>query len=125
MTVRLPATPASAAVARQKIAADLAQAAITPDVVDDVILIATELVSNAIRHAAPLPDGAVTVAWEPNPAGTSVLVRVTDGGAPGSPHRRQASDRDTSGRGLTLVHALAKRWGVEDGQDTTTVWAEV
>jgi serine/threonine-protein kinase RsbW len=121
--MRLPAVAASAAIVRRRIAEDLAHTQVPAELVADVVLVATELVGNAIRHAAPLPDGAVTVVWEVGSPG--VTVRVTDGGASGQPRLRHPSPNETSGRGLTLVHALATRWGVEDDSGSTTVWAEL
>jgi anti-sigma regulatory factor (Ser/Thr protein kinase) len=122
-TVRLPAKPSSAAVARQRIAADLVEQDVAAPIVDDVVLVVTELVSNAIRHAEPLPDGQVTVSWQVD--GRGVKVRVSDGGGGGEPRLRHATPRDTSGRGLALVEAIATRWGVEDSPAHTTVWAEL
>jgi serine/threonine-protein kinase RsbW len=121
VTVRLPAVPASAAALRRRLAADLAGQPISPTLIDDVVLVATELVTNAIRHAEPLADGEVTVAWRVD--GHEVLVRVTDGGASSRPRVRHPSPRETSGRGLALVETLASRWGVEDAAGATTVWA--
>jgi serine/threonine-protein kinase RsbW len=124
MTVHLPAVPASAAVLRHQLAADLAARPISAALIDDVVLVATELVTNAIRHAEPLADGEVTVAWRVD--GREVLVRVTDGGGSSRPRVRHPSPRETSGRGLALVETLARRWGVEDADDpggATTVWA--
>jgi hypothetical protein len=63
------------------------------------------------------------VAWEVDSQG--VIVRVTDGGGGDRPHVRHASPRDTSGRGLALVEAVAARWGVIAGATSTTVWAAV
>jgi serine/threonine-protein kinase RsbW len=123
MTLRLPATPASAASVRHQLAADLAGHSISAELVDDVILVATELVSNAIRHATPLGGGQVTVTWQVQ--GGSVMVRVTDGGADSQPRVRHPSPREVSGRGLALVEALATRWGVEDTPESTTVWAQL
>jgi serine/threonine-protein kinase RsbW len=123
MTIRLPATPASAALVRHRLAADLSERTIPATVVDDVILVATELVSNAIRHAEPQAGGQVTVSWELDPAG--IIVRVTDGGAASTPRVRHVNSRDTSGRGLALVEAIATQWGVEDTPESTTVWAVV
>jgi anti-sigma regulatory factor (Ser/Thr protein kinase) len=123
MTVQVPSKPASAAIVRRRIAADLAEAQLPRALVDDVVLIATELVSNAIRHAHALPDGSLTVSWEVRDEG--VTVKVTDGGAIGHPHIRYAGPNDVSGRGLSLVAALAARWGVEDNAGATTVWAHL
>ena len=96
---------------------------IASPVIDDVVLVATELVSNAVRHADPLPGGQVTVTWELDTR--SVIVRVTDGGASSQPAVQHPSSRDTSGRGLALVAALAASWGIENTAGATTVWAKV
>ncbi len=122
-TIRLPAAPESASQVRHRIASDLSRLTIAPSVIDDVVLVVTELVSNAIRHAQPLPGGEMTVAWEIDPAG--VTVRVTDGGAPSQPEVQHPSARDVSGRGLALVEALAARWGIDDAPGATTVWAQL
>jgi serine/threonine-protein kinase RsbW len=120
-TIRLPATASSAAKFRHQIASELSQSAISTAVLDDVLLVATELISNAIRHAEPLGDGQVTVSWRVQ--GREVTVEVSDGGGGGEPRVRQVSTRDTYGRGLALVEALATRWGVEHTSTGTTVWA--
>jgi serine/threonine-protein kinase RsbW len=122
-TVRLPATPASAAALRHQITADLTEQPVAPALIDDVVLVATELVTNAIRHAEPLVGGQVTVTWTVD--GGSVLIRVTDGGGASRPRVRHPSPRETSGRGLALVEALATHWGVEDTAGATTVWATI
>lgn len=120
-TVRLPAVPASAATLRSHLTADLVELPIPPTLIDDVVLVATELITNAIRHGEPLAGGQVTVTWQV--ADGEVLIRVTDAGSPQRPQVRHPSPRETSGRGLALVEALATRWGVEDAPDGTTVWA--
>jgi anti-sigma regulatory factor (Ser/Thr protein kinase) len=122
-TVSVPSRPASAAIVRQRFANELAAANMPNELVEDAVLIATELMSNAIRHAHALPEGHVTVAWEINDA--SVTVRVTDGGASSQPRVRHPGPNDISGRGLSLVQAIAAQWGVEDDAATTTVWARL
>jgi anti-sigma regulatory factor (Ser/Thr protein kinase) len=122
-TIRLPAAPESASQVRHRIASDLSHRTIASEVIDDVVLVVTELLSNAIRHAQPLPGGEVTVTWEVDANG--VTVRVTDGGAPSQPEVQHPSVRDVSGRGLALVEALASSWGIDDAAGATTVWALV
>jgi anti-sigma regulatory factor (Ser/Thr protein kinase) len=121
--VYVPSSPASAATVRQHLAADLTDAHVPTSVVEDAVLIASELISNAIRHAHTLPDGTLAVAWEVD--GQGVTVRVTDGGSPGQPRMRHAGPEETSGRGLVLVQALAADWGIEDDGSATTVWAQL
>lgn len=93
----------------------------------DVISVAAELVANAVRHAEPLPGGVVRLAWRlrTSDEGRSVEVRVTDGGAPQLPRPRSATTDDPDGRGLTIVEALADRWGVDRDGLGQSVWAEL
>ena len=76
--------------------------------------------SNAIRQTRE--ELVLTVGL----AGDRMRVGVAD-----SSHRRpqlvQVGNRDTSGRGLHLVEAMADRWGVEpDGRGLgKTVWFEL
>jgi serine/threonine-protein kinase RsbW len=121
--VQVPSKPASAALVRRRLAAELLSAQLSREVVEDAVLIASELVTNAIRHAAPLPDGKLTVAWDVE--GPEVIVKVTDGGGAGRPRVRHPAPEEVSGRGLSLVEALASRWGVEDTAGATTVWASL
>jgi hypothetical protein len=54
-----------------------------------------------------------------------VELRVTDGGAPETPHQREAGPDSIDGRGLAIVAALADRWGVESDGLGQSVWAEL
>jgi Histidine kinase-like ATPase domain len=89
---------------------------------DDVISVATELGSNALRHTASGDGGwfAVEVTWQ-EPV---VRVGVTDGGGPAEP--RVIDDPDGEhGRGLLLVQGLSLRTGVTGDQHGRLVWAEI
>jgi serine/threonine-protein kinase RsbW len=122
--------PTSAGEVRRQLGADLARRGLSADVVDDVTLLASELVGNSVRYAQPLPGGVLRVAWSVQPG--SVQVRVTDGGGRGSPHVRDAGPSDVRGRGLAIVEALARDWGVDRAGHgpapagaASTVWAEL
>lgn len=112
--------------ARHRLAAALADS-VPPALLADVISVAGELVANAVRHAAPLPGGVVRLAWRlrTSEAGRSVEVRVTDGGAAQLPRPRSAGLEEADGRGLTIVEALADRWGVDKDGLGQSVWAEL
>jgi hypothetical protein len=89
---------------------------------DDVISVATELGSNALRHTASGAGGwfAVEVTWQ-EPV---VRIGVTDGGGPSEP--RVIDDPDGEhGRGLLLVQGLSLRTGVIGDRHGRLVWAEV
>jgi anti-sigma regulatory factor (Ser/Thr protein kinase) len=120
-TVLLPCAPASVAVARQRLTADLDAAGVVHAAVGDAVLVVSELLSNAIRHARPLPGASLQVVWAVDNG--LLEVAVSDGGAPTRPHIAQASVSSLGGRGLDIVEYLARTWGVRSDPDGLTVWA--
>jgi anti-sigma regulatory factor (Ser/Thr protein kinase) len=120
-TVLLPWAPASVAVARQRLAADLSAAGIFETAVGDAVLVVSELLSNAIRHARPLPGASVQVAWALGD--NAIEVAVSDGGAATTPARTLASVSALGGRGLGIVEYVARRWGIRSDDSGQTVWA--
>jgi anti-sigma regulatory factor (Ser/Thr protein kinase) len=119
--VLLPYTPSSVAVARRHLVADLVSAGMYESVVGDAALVVSELLSNAIRHAAPLPGSTVRVAWTLHD--DALRVAVSDAGGGPLPHVTQASPAAPGGRGLSIVETLSARWGVLRDESETTVWA--
>jgi serine/threonine-protein kinase RsbW len=88
---------------------------------DDVLSVATELGSNAVRHTASGRGGwfAVEVTWL-----ESVLrVTVADCGGPAEPCLVDDPDGER-GRGLLLVRGLSLRTGVRGDQRGRLVWAD-
>lgn len=126
----VPHAYASAAAVRHRLCDELRAGGASSALLDDAALIATELVGNALRHARPLPDGGVSVAWELRE--DDLVMQVTDGGGdtqprveePASPLRPVAG-MPTGGRGLSIVDALADAWGVRRQPEGTTVWARL
>ena len=85
------------------------------DHVDTAVLLVSELVTNAVRHARG-PCALVV-----NVAGDEVELSVEDG----DPHVPVAGGRhrlEESGRGLLLVGALAERWGVRAVPGGKSIW---
>lgn len=98
--------------------------AVLPEPVrEEVALIATELVGNAVLHARAMADGQLAIAWGVGEHG--VEISVTDGGSPTQPAVAEPHATDTRGRGLSIVATLAARWGVEQHDSSTTVWAVI
>ena len=60
--VLLPHAPASVVAARSRISTDLREAGIVPPAIGDAALVVSELLTNAILHARPLPGARVLVA---------------------------------------------------------------
>lgn len=119
--VLLPYAPASVAAARWRLSADLRHAGVFTAAVGDAALVVSELMSNAIRHARPLPGSLVEVTWALN--GGSVEITVSDGGSATQPRPASPSLSSLGGRGLAIVDHLSCRWGVSTEDARTTVWA--
>lgn len=117
----LPFRAESAAVARQQLVAWMRSLGAQAEYRDEARLVLSELVGNAIRHARPLADGTMQVAWVAGPTGLDIA--VTDGGALSTPEVADAGVSDLAGRGLAIVETLASRWWVESTRSRTTVHA--
>jgi anti-sigma regulatory factor (Ser/Thr protein kinase) len=119
--VLLPHASASVRSARRRLAADLSRRGVPRRAIEDAVLVVSEIVSNALKHARPLNSGKVQVAWDVTPG--TVEIAVTDGGGPTRPYVQMPSLSSLGGRGLGIVAAIAGDWGVEQTSDGTTVWA--
>jgi anti-sigma regulatory factor (Ser/Thr protein kinase) len=89
---------------------------------DDLVLVATELASNAICHTASGHDGRFAV--EVTLCRSVVRIGVADGGGRGRPRviEDPAAER---GRGLLLVRALSVRTGACRAGAGRLVWADI
>ena len=88
------------------------------EVVDDLLLVVSELVTNAVRHGAP------PVRLELHADADVVRVAVGDG-EPALPEARDVDDDAEGGRGMVLVELLAREHGVREQPPGKTVWASV
>lgn len=86
--------------------------------VDDAVLVADELVSNAHRHGRASRTARFSLIDE----GRCVRIEVDD--ASTRQPKLRVPDR-SGGRGLVLVDRLASSWGVRNYADHKTVWAEL
>jgi anti-sigma regulatory factor (Ser/Thr protein kinase) len=115
---RFPRTPASVQEVRAWLRQSLAATSTDADCIDTVVLLASEIVTNAVVHTRS-GDLLVSVA-----AGSLVEVAVQDESAH-SATLRPADLLDTTGRGLHLVNALATAWGTRRTGQGKTVWFRV
>ncbi|WP_189329931.1 ATP-binding protein [Actinoplanes ianthinogenes] len=91
-----------------------------PDLYDEVDLVLTELISNAVRHGGGLREAQLAdtgdhlrlIAADDDPRGPAVRARQTD---------------RPNGRGIHLIQAIADRWGVErhHTEPGKRVWADL
>lgn len=85
---------------------------------DVIRVVVSELVSNAVLHGLP----EVVLAYEIGP--DLVRVEVSDGHQR-PPRQVRASRSALGGRGLLIVDALSRRWGVTLLDDGKTVWCDI
>ncbi|MFF2958157.1 ATP-binding protein [Streptomyces sp. NPDC057963] len=130
-SMAVPHGPAGVGQARHRMREQLRGHGVPDSVVDDAVLILSELLSNACRHGRPLGrhtdvgDGDVRAAWRVDRAG-GLTVEVTDGGGPTRPIPATPSVTARGGRGLNIIGALAEEWGVRDSvSGEVTVWVLV
>ena len=109
--------------ARAFVAETLTAWDIRADKVEAAQLVVSELVTNAVLHAA----GSATITVDLRLIDGAVRVLVSDAGD-GEPEHRPHPDPRTgqTGRGVWLIDAFAARWGTEThGRDGKTVWCEL
>lgn len=129
-SMAVPHGPAGVGEARHRMRAQLRGGGVAESVIDDAVLILSELLSNACKHGRPLGDasagdGDVRAAWRVDARGR-LIVEVTDGGGPTRPAPATPSVTAHGGRGLNIITALADDWGVRDDvRGEVTVWALV
>lgn len=89
--------------------------------VETAILLASELVTNSVRHSDCRRRGqGITVAAIP--LGSGIRIEVTDISGPTVPAFRTGGALAEGGRGLQLVLALAANWGYWCDGGLTTTW---
>lgn len=116
MQLELPPQAESPARARQFVERVLVDRC-PPGLIEAAALLASELVTNSVRHART----ALTLSVETSGAGIRLEVRD------GSSHMPELR-RDPlagSGRGLMLVERIASSWGVTPWAGGKTVWVEL
>jgi len=121
--VTVPHERTGVRVARHAFADQLEIAGVRPEEREDALLVLSELVSNAVKHAAPLPSGQIRVCWEVQD--DLLHIEITDGGAGTRPQASVVEMSAAGGRGLDIVRTVSTQWGVTEGDGSVTVWAEV
>jgi anti-sigma regulatory factor (Ser/Thr protein kinase) len=109
----LPKQPTSPGSARRRLAA--ACAGLPQDLVETVLLLTSELVTNAVKYGGD--QIVLTVRDEPG----RVTVEVYDDG-PRAPRIGAGARQAEGGRGLRLVESLAHEWGTVSDRPGKSVW---
>ena len=121
-TIELRLSPTKDAPATARRALDELEHSVSADVLDDVRLLVSELVTNSIRHADLAPGQWVGLSVAVD--GEAVRVEVIDPGPGFRPEISRPTLYQESGWGLYLVEQVAHRWGVVD-DGTIHVWFEI
>ena len=116
--MQLPAEPASVPAARRFVRGALNDWGLDA-VLDDAVLVMSELITNAVLHA----QGQLTVRLR-TASGGSVRLEVQDGSTR-LPRLRGYGNDATTGRGLRMVADLSAEWGVEPMSVGKRVWARI
>jgi anti-sigma regulatory factor (Ser/Thr protein kinase) len=116
--ITLSPTPLSATAARRFIEARAGAWSLPDPVGEQLVLIGSELVTNALLHARTTLTLTLELGRD------RVRVSVEDASQAPATLRRYRSDSLT-GRGLGVVASLSHRWGINAEPDGKTVWAEL
>ncbi len=121
-TLQLSSTPRGARLARLLAVEQLRRWGLD-HVVEAIEQVVAELANNAVTHGhVPGRDFRVRVVV----TGAAVRVEVTDTRGDRVPRVEPASPGAENGRGLLIVQALSRGWGVQRGPaPQKTVWAEL
>jgi two-component sensor histidine kinase len=116
----LEAIPTAVSEARRW-AMKVASGRLAPEQADNLRLVMSEVVTNALLHGAPGEriDLAVT------PKEQFLCVQVSDDGPGLAPRPRATAPEDQGGFGLFFVEQLTRRWGVTRENRRTRVWFEL
>jgi len=111
----VPNRPDSTPAARAFLSRLLDGWGVPEDVIDDASLLATELLSNAVKHGS----GLVTLRVEVDDG--VIQVKVHDDAA-GLPVVENSDPTSVRGRGLFIVECVADQWGSDPDDPGKTVW---
>jgi anti-sigma regulatory factor (Ser/Thr protein kinase) len=114
----LPDDLTAARAARVHVAGDLALRGVSDAVADDILLVASELAANAVRHGRP--PARLRLDYSPG----RVRVTVTSHGGSADPEIVDAATDTDHGRGLAMTQAVADDLGWKRDGDLVEVWAE-
>ncbi|QWF81538.1 ATP-binding protein [Amycolatopsis sp. CA-230715] len=116
LSVPLEAGPAAAAASRRAVRTRLAELGVAGQRADDILLVTSELVTNAIEHGS----GAARLELGHDEGGLELRVYDSNGRPP---VLRIGDLLSARSRGLRLVEALATAWGTTPSPGGKCVWA--
>ena len=121
LDIDLRLTPDSRSAAEARRSLEVLRPSVDGSLVDDAVLLVSEIVSNSVRHARL--DAADAIQVRVRGSNSMLHVDVVDPGPGFDPDRLPTSPAN-GGWGLRLLDRLATSWGVER-DEVTRVWFEL
>lgn len=115
-TIRLPFVPSTPGIARTRLAGFLTMHRASNTVIDDALIVISEMIANAVSHGQPGNDGTIEISWSIN--GGLLELSVLDAGEGGSLRPIDFDEDSLSGRGLSIINRVADRWWVDMSKGT-------
>lgn len=121
-TMHLPFVSSTPSIARTKLAAFLTVNRIDLDVIDNALIVLSEMIANAVSHGVPDDDGMMEIGWGIH--GSCLELIVADSGSAGNLEPQPFDEDSLSGRGLSIISQLSIDWTV-DVSDGTRISAQI
>lgn len=114
--IQLPLASSTPSIARTKLAGFLTVNRASEQVIDDALIVLSEMIANAVNHGSPDDEGTIEISWSIHQG--LLEISVLDAGA-GTSLKPVDFDADSlSGRGLSIINRVADRWWVDMAQGT-------
>ncbi|MFS0885870.1 ATP-binding protein [Aeromicrobium sp. 179-A 4D2 NHS] len=116
--VRLPFESSTPGIARTKLAAFLTLNRIPLPVIDNALIVLSEMIANAVAHGTPDVDGTMEISWSIVDGHLDLSVRDSGHGAESDMTPRPFDEDSLGGRGLSIISRVADNWSVDLSQGT-------
>lgn len=115
-SISLPFASSTPSLARTKLAGFLTINRAPAAIIDDALIVISEMIANAVSHGVPTSDGTVEITW--SISGDLLELSVHDAGEGGSLEPIDFDEDSLSGRGLSIINRVADRWWVDMSKGT-------
>lgn len=115
-SISLPFALSTPAVARTRLASFLTLAGASAAVIDNALIVMSEMIANAVSHGRPDQSGTIEISWSIK--GDLLELSVRDAGVADDMTPHDFDDHSLSGRGLSIINRVADRWWVDMSEGT-------
>ncbi len=109
--VRLPFESSTPGIARTKLAAFLTLNRTDLGLIDNALIVLSEMIANAVTHGTPDIDGTMEICWSITDGRLDLSVRDSGHGSDLVP--RPFDEDSLGGRGLSIISRVADSWSVD------------